>query len=197
MLIRAEHLEGIRVGTIDLAFRRWKRPTVKSGGRLRTRIGELSIERVEPIGERSISARDAERAGFQTRAELLAELDRRPDGELYRVQLRLAGADPRIALRARSKLKAAEVALIRTRLDRFDSSSRKGPWTRQALDSIAARPGVRAPDLAAELGFETAWFKGNVRRLKELGLTESLDVGYRLSPRGKALHAALRDGPES
>jgi len=26
-----------------------------------------------------------------------------------------------------------------------------------------------------------------VRKLKELGLTESLEVGYRLSPRGRAL----------
>jgi ribosomal protein S19E (S16A) len=28
-----------------------------------------------------------------------------------------------------------------------------------------------------------------VRKLKELGLTESLDVGYRLSPRGRAFLA--------
>ncbi len=33
---------------------------------------------------------------------------------------------------------------------------------------------------------ETAWFKTNVRKLKALGLTESLEVGYRLSPRGRA-----------
>ena len=30
-------------------------------------------------------------------------------------------------------------------------------------------------------------FKINVRKLKEMGLTESLDTGYRLSPRGEAL----------
>jgi hypothetical protein len=29
-------------------------------------------------------------------------------------------------------------------------------------------------------------FKLNVRKLKALGLTESLEVGYRLSPRGAA-----------
>ena len=34
-------------------------------------------------------------------------------------------------------------------------------------------------------------FKRDVRRLKELGLTESLEVGYRLSPRGRALLARL------
>ena len=30
-------------------------------------------------------------------------------------------------------------------------------------------------------------FKVNVRKLKGLGLAESLEVGYRLSPRGRAL----------
>ena len=33
-------------------------------------------------------------------------------------------------------------------------------------------------------------FKLNVRKLKALGLTESLEVGYRLSPRGAAFLAA-------
>ena len=45
---------------------------------------------------------------------------------------------------------------------------------------------MRAGDLASALGYETAWFKTNVRKLKALGLTESLEVGYRLSPRGRA-----------
>jgi DNA-binding IclR family transcriptional regulator len=54
------------------------------------------------------------------------------------------------------------------------------------LDLIAEHPGVRAPDLAATLGMETLPFKRDVRKLKELGLTESLEVGYRLSPRGRA-----------
>jgi hypothetical protein len=35
-------------------------------------------------------------------------------------------------------------------------------------------------------------FKINVRKLKELGLTESLEVGYRLSALGKALVNTLR-----
>ena len=36
-------------------------------------------------------------------------------------------------------------------------------------------------------GRERHPFKTDVRKLKELGLTESLEVGYRLSPRGRAL----------
>ncbi len=54
------------------------------------------------------------------------------------------------------------------------------------LELIAENPGVRAPDLAARMGRETLPFKRDVRKLKELGLTESLEVGYRLSPRGRA-----------
>ena len=45
---------------------------------------------------------------------------------------------------------------------------------------------MRAPDLAAQVGRETGEFKRDVRKLKELGLTISLEVGYRLSPRGQA-----------
>jgi Mn-dependent DtxR family transcriptional regulator len=45
---------------------------------------------------------------------------------------------------------------------------------------------VRAADLAKHLGRDRKSFKTDVRKLKELGLTESLEVGYRLSPRGRA-----------
>ena len=51
---------------------------------------------------------------------------------------------------------------------------------------IAAQPATRAADLAAGFGRETLPFKNDVRKLKNLGLTESLEVGYQLSPRGRA-----------
>ena len=44
------------------------------------------------------------------------------------------------------------------------------------------------------VGQERLVFKQNVRKLKTLGLTESLEVGYRLSPRGMALLEKLRTG---
>ncbi len=64
-----------------------------------------------------------------------------------------------------------------------------GPWTIATLRLIGDRPGVRAAELAAAAGRERLPFKADVRKLKELGLTESLEVGYRLSPRGRALLA--------
>ena len=71
------------------------------------------------------------------------------------------------------------------RLDRWDAV-RTAPWTRELLRLIAEKPGVRAPDLAASLGRETPPFKRDVRKLKELGLTRSLPVGYEISHRGRA-----------
>jgi Mn-dependent DtxR family transcriptional regulator len=78
---------------------------------------------------------------------------------------------------------------LEARLARLDAASRDGPWTARVAGLIAAHPGVRAADLARRLGQDTLRFKARVRRLKDLGLTESLEVGYRLSPRGRALLA--------
>ena len=186
MLFRQDVLRRIGAGEVTLAFRRWRRPTVKSGGTLRTRVGVLAIESVRLVDERDVTDADARRAGAEDREALLAGLP--GDGPLHRIEFRLAGPDPRIALRERSDISSAERAGIDARLARLDAASRHGPWTSRVLDLIAERPATRAPDLAASLGRETLAFKADVRKLKELGLTESLRVGYRLSPRGRAYY---------
>ncbi|MCY3880985.1 MAG: hypothetical protein OXG61_02575 [Chloroflexi bacterium] len=190
MLLKRATLEGIAEGRITLAFRRWKRPTVRAGGELRTSISVLGIDAVDRVSEGDITDTDARAAGYPDLDALLSELNRRPEGDLYRVALHLAGDDPRAALREQDALDDEAVAAIAARLDRFDRSSRRGPWTEAVLRLIADSPGTRAPDLAASLGRETQPFKRDVRKLKELGLTESLEIGYRLSPRGRAWLAA-------
>ena len=88
-------------------------------------------------------------------------------------------------------LAAAELAggRVHSAVDvrRLDAASRHGAWTMTVLRLVRDRPAVRAADLAPLLGLETQPFKRDVRKLKELGLTESLEVGYRLSPRGRAV----------
>jgi hypothetical protein len=91
-----------------------------------------------------------------------------------------------VQLREQADLSDDDRRALDARLDRMDSARADGPWTRQVLRLIAERPGVRAPDLAASLGRETQPFKIDVRKLKELGLTHSLAVGYEISPRGRA-----------
>lgn len=191
MLLDSETLRGVAEGRISLAFRRWRRPTVKPGGTLLTAIGQLAIDAVERVDVEAITRREAAAAGFASRESLLEELARRSVGDVYRIRLTLAGPDPRIALRSEVPRGAALEALI-VRLERLDSRAPFGAWTRAALEAIARRPGVRAADLAADLRQETAAFKVRVRKLKAQGLTESLDVGYRLSPRGEAVLRRIR-----
>jgi hypothetical protein len=184
MLLDNPTLEGIVAGRIRVVFRTWRKPTVKTGGTLRTRGGVLAIESVEQITTRQITAEDVKLAGFSERKELLRCFEGR-EGDLYRIRVHLAGEDPRIALR-KKRLDADERVAVEKRLQRMDAASEEGPWTRQYLELIAARPAQRAPELAELVGLTTKPFKTRVRRLKELGLTESLPVGYRLSPRGES-----------
>lgn len=186
MLIRSATLTRIASGNVTLAFRRWNRPSVRAGGSLTTAIGVLAIDAVDEVTERQITADDATQAGFPSRKALLDELARR-DGAIYRIRLRLVGEDPRIALRESADLTADELTQVITRLSRMDRASRSGPWTLRTLELIAAHPGVVARSLAKKAGLERDPFKVNVRKLKNLGLTESLEVGYRISPRGETV----------
>jgi biotin operon repressor len=61
------------------------------------------------------------------------------------------------------------------------------------MAQIADKPAVSSVFLAEAMGWERPEFKVHVRRLKALGLTISLDVGYRLSPRGQAYLATTAD----
>jgi hypothetical protein len=178
---------GLADGSVDLAFRRWRRLGVKAGGTQLTPAGLLAIDAVDVVEVGDISEDDARRAGHRDRAELLEELGRHPDGTLYRIAFHHAGADPRVALREDADVSEDDLAGIRARLMRLDRASSHGPWTEAVLRMIAAHPAVRAADLAASLGRETQPFKTDVRKLKRLGLTESLDVGYRLSLRGRVV----------
>jgi hypothetical protein len=191
VLFRRRALDGIRAGEITLAFRRWDRPRARAGGRQRTVVGELKIDSVEPVERAAITREDAARAGHASLDELFAELDARGAGQIWRIELHWAGEDPRRSLRLRADLGATELEELCTRLERLDAASHHGPWTRGTLELIARHPELRAEDLAALVGREKLPFKRDVRKLKELGLTESLLVGYRLSPRGEALLAAL------
>ncbi|MEO6652092.1 MAG: hypothetical protein ABIP17_05480 [Ilumatobacteraceae bacterium] len=191
MLIKNVVLERIAAGEVDTLFRRQKRPTVKTGGTLRTRIGMLDIVRVDRIGLDEITPRDARRGGFGSVDEVVAELTQKPDGEFYRVRIGVGGIDPWVALREQMHLSAAEIAAVRKRLGLLDARSVRGAWTQDILSMIAAQPHVRAPDLAASIGWETKAFKENVRKLKGLGLTISHNPGYELSPRGRVVLDAL------
>jgi hypothetical protein len=145
----------------------------------------LQVISVEVVDPRALDVGDAAAAGFETVSDLISSAGTR-EGSLYRIRLRHVGPDPRVALRE-AVPDESELFAIGSRLDRLDASGRHGHWTRQTLRLIADNPGVRAEDLARALGREKMPFKLDVRKLKELGLTESLRTGYRLSPRGESV----------
>jgi hypothetical protein len=186
MQIRPAELAAIRDGAVDLAFRRWDRPRLRVGTKMRTAVGLVEVTAVDQITERSLTAAQARRAGAPTLAALRQGLAQHPDRPVYRIGLRYAGPDPRQALRE-DVPDTEEIAALRAWLDRLDRASSVGPWTRATLELIDELPATRAAELAARLGRDTPSFKRDVRKLKERGLTESLDIGYRLSPRGAAV----------
>ena len=196
MLLKQDTLEGIAAGTITALFRRWTTPRVKAGSTFRTAAGVVAVDSVEPASETAITDLEARKAGFESRAQLVSELSKYPDGQLYRIAVRLAGADPRVALRGDARLTAADVQALERKIAAMGAKSQDGPWALRVLRLIEQRPGVLAARLAKSLDMETALFKPRVRQLKELGLTESLEVGYRLSPRGQAFLQRLAEKRE-
>lgn len=184
-------MAGIVAGTIRVVFRRWYRPTVRSGGTLLTAGGQLETAKVERVEEESLTEADAQGAGYASLVELRAALATY-DGPLYRVELGVLRADPRIALREAVPSEAEAAALLK-KLSGLDARA-PAPWTRATLELIAARPAVAAGVLCRSLKQERAPFKLNVRKLKALGMTESLEVGYRVSPRGESVLERLRAG---
>ena len=185
MLLSPVIATGIRDGSVTAVFRRWDAPRARPGGTQRTAAGVVRFDSVEPVDAATLTEADALGAGMASLAQLLKANERGRGTQLYRIGVSFDRPDERIALRDTLPT-PADVEQITAALDRLDKGRRTGPWTREILRLIASRPTVRAPDLAESLGRETIRFKTDVRRLKELGLTHSLPVGYELSARGRA-----------
>jgi hypothetical protein len=195
VLFSKQFWPGIRDGTVTMTFRRWKRTQVVAGHRYRTAAGILEVEQVDVVDASAIRDDEARRAGFSSAAALVSQLRGEPDQPVYRVRFHLVDEpDPRAELAHDDALSADDVTALQRRLDRLDHAAKEGAWTRATLDVIEQHPARRAGDLATMLGRERLPFKADVRKLKNLGLTISLDVGYRLSPRGRAFleHARRR-----
>ncbi len=188
MLFTKDAWPGLADGTITLTVRTWTRPQAKAGGHYRVAGMLLEATDVRQVRADELTEADAVAAGEGTLDRLLARLGN-PAGErlVWRVGLRFVGRDDRAERREHDNLSPDELDALKARLDRLDARSPSGPWTRTTLHLIAKYPGVVSTALARRTGQERPAFKINVRKLKEMGLTESLDIGYRLSPRGEAL----------
>ena len=191
MLFSASAWPGLADGSITVTFRAWTKPQAKVGGRYRvagmlleaTAVGEVAVSKLTE--DHAIAAGEADLTTLLKRLKQPA-----PDSSVWRVDLRYIGIDDRIERRAIDALTDDDIAALRSRLDRLDRVA-STPWTRTTLRLIEKYPAVVSTELAALTGQERPDFKLNVRKLKEMGLTESLQVGYQLSPRGVALLRAI------
>ena len=185
MLFTMDTWPGIADGSITVTFRAWTRPQAKIGGRYR--IGGMLVEAsdVREVHLDELTDQDARRAGAPDRVTLVNRLG--GADTVWRVDFVFVGADDRIA--RRNDISSEDVTDVVARLARLD---RNGAWTLRTLQLIERYPGIVSTTLARHADQERPAFKLNVRKLKELGLTESLEVGYRLSPRGVAVLRALR-----
>jgi hypothetical protein len=187
MLFERQLREGIHQGLVVVAFRRWRRCQVVSGHRYRTGLDIIEVESVDIVRPADIDSQQASEAGYATVEDLLHDLRGDASLPLYRIRLRRVDEpDPRDQLAAAADMTADELTSLSARLARLDRSGRHGPWTMAVLTRIAERPATVSTVLADAMGWERQDFKQHVRKLKSLGLTISLDVGYRLSPRGEA-----------
>jgi hypothetical protein len=186
VLLNRATAEGIADGSITLVLRRWDAPRAKAGGTQRTQVGTIRVDDVtERPGRYRVTAAEAHAAGYPDAGSAQADLDRRTAAHTYLIAVSFLAPDERPDLAADDRLSDDVVAAIAARLDRWDAAADE-PWTRAYLSTIGDNEAVRAPDLAARFGVDVPRFKRRVRQLKGLGLTISLDVGYRLSPRGRA-----------
>lgn len=186
MLLNHATADRIARGEVTVVLRRWNAPRAVAGGTQRTPAGTIRIDDVaDHPGDYRVTAAEASAAGYPDAASAQADLDRRPAAHTYVITVSYLGPDERPGLAADDQLADADVAAISSRLARWDAAA-ESPWTRLYLELVAANEAVRAPELAARVGLDVPRFKRRVRQLKGLGLTISLDVGYRLSPRGRA-----------
>jgi hypothetical protein len=195
VLFEMRFRDGVQDGSVTVTFRRWKRCQAIAGRRYRTAVGIIEIDAVDVVDPAKITSADARRSGYPSRDAVISDLRGTEDLPVYRIRFHaVKGPDPRDELAATADLSDDEVADLDRRLDRLDRASSSGPWTSATLAVITAQPGVRAGDLAESVGREREPFKLDVRKLKNLGLTLSLEVGYRISPRGRAyLDRTTRD----
>ncbi len=184
MLFKKDDKARIVSGELTATLRTWKRCQASVGGQYN--IPPYGAIEVSDIHETPLEAVDAEtlgRAGYATVDAAATRLKIPATQSVYVIVFRYLGKDP-VKQPDTGQADTDSLAAITAKLQRMDM---RRSWTRATLALIAENPGTRAGDLAPEVNQDLATFKRNVRKLKALGLTESLETGYRLSARGRQL----------
>ncbi len=140
MLIKDIHLRGIADGSVSVAFRKWKKSAVKEGILLKTPIGLVKVEKIEKIDQKDITEEDVRAAGYEKLEEVIKSFYKSAEGQIYRIELKYHGEDPRIKLRENVGISVEEMGGILEKLERYDKFSKQGNWTETVLRAIGENP---------------------------------------------------------
>lgn len=187
MLFQRRFHERIRSGEIGCTVRIWQAPRVKLGGRYALGAGAIVVDRIFETRLDDITPALARRCGFASLPDLLKTAKHGSGERVFVIDFHYDGKASARPKPVTGPVLAEDLGKIIQRLEAMDRRSGSGPWTFVTLQAIAAGPGVLAARLARSLGRPRDELKRDVRKLKGLGLTFSLDVGYRLTPKGEAL----------
>ena len=182
--------DAVATGQITVTFRLWKRLHTKVGGRYTVGPVVIEVDAIEMIPFHAVTKRDIKLAGASSRDALreraahAGPID--DDTLVYRIEFHVVGAKP---TEVAAPFDDEHVALVNAKLDAMDARSKTGAWTRATLRLIGENEGMVSTDLAAQLHRPRMEFKADVRKLKAFGLTESLEVGYRLTPLGRRIES--------
>jgi hypothetical protein len=190
MLFQSRFHERIRSGEITCTVRIWLRPRVKAGGRYALGAGAIVVDAIREGSFDDMTPTLARRCGFASVVDALKTAKHGVGERVFIIDFHYDGKADTRSKPQTGVVAVEELLALAQKLDAMDRRSRGGAWTQATLRAIAARPAVRAATLAHALGRPRADFKRDVRKLKDLGLTFSLETGYRLTPKGEALLAA-------
>lgn len=184
MLFKVADAEAIARGEITCTIRKWKRSQARAGKTYATPRGHILVTSIDVLPLVAVREADLRAAGFASIDEL-ARFGVEPRDEVHLVRFERTDPPDERDPGAEGEPSVDDLAALDRRLARMDDG-RPEPWTRRVLEHLGAAPGTRSADLAADLGIEQQRLKSDIRRLKRLGLTRSLETGYELSPRGRA-----------
>jgi hypothetical protein len=188
MMFKGEFLNGIAAGEVTRTYRRWKRPQVKQDGIYQLyRKGAIQVTDIGAVTENSVTDSAARLSGFDSATSLLDYLGHAsPGSELYCVKFRYIGEVRKKGPDQSAIDSETEWQTLADKLAAKDRSSAVGPWTLATLTLIGESPGTSSKLLAASLKRIQMDLKKDIRKLKQLGLTISLETGYKLSDRGRS-----------
>ena len=187
-MFKSRFESGIHAGKITRTYRRWKSRQVKQGGTYQLmRGGAVEVTRIDEIRSSNITNTAATKAGFLTADELLDYIDANSTGgTLYCIEFAYLQNFQKKGPNLNALQDEADWQALDLKLRKKDQNSKVGKWTTSTLALIGQNPGMPSAKLAPPLKREQRDLKKDIRKLKHLGLTISLESGYKLSDRGRS-----------